>query len=59
MSTLDLPFYIQLDSVLMLNVSKLQDIGKEAVYDVILTARVHNSNGVGRVYTQITLIDGE
>ena len=32
---------------------------KEAVSDVILMARVYNSTGVGRVYTQITLIDGE
>ena len=43
----------------MLNTNKLQDVGKEAVSDVILTARVYNSTGVGRVYTQITLIDGE
>jgi len=58
-STFDLPFYIRLNSVLMLNVSNLQDVGKEAVYDVIVTARVNNSTGVGRAYTRITLTNGE
>ena len=57
MSTFDLPFYIRLNSVLMLNVSNLQDVGKEAVYDLIVTARVNNSTG--RAYTRITLMNGE
>ena len=57
MSTFDLPFYIRLNSVLMLNVSNLQDVGKEAVYDLIVTARVNNSTG--RAYTRITLTNGE